>query len=92
MQSRRLRLAARLVGLLGDKATIEPGSDLERASRAAQLFLLAPERPEDRSWSEFEDAWARARQRRMTRIKARMRDAAAGRPSGSLNRLGKRRR
>lgn len=92
VQARRMMLAARLVGLLGDKAWVEPGSDLERATRAASMFLLAREAPEDRSWSEFEDAWARARQRRMTRIKARMRDALGGRPAGGLNRLGKRRR
>ena len=87
-----MALAARLVGLLGDTATIEPGSDLERATRAASLFLLSRQTPEERSWSEFEDAWAAARQRRMRRITSRMRDALTGREGSPLNRRGKRRR
>ncbi len=91
MSGGRPQLAARLVGLLGD-AWIEPGSDLERAKKAAALFLMAPETPEDRSWSTFEDAWSRVRSRRMRRIKDRMRASITGRPGQRTNRLGKKRR
>jgi len=92
MSAGRPQLAARLVGLLGDKAYVEPGSDLERAQKAASLFLMAPEAPEDRSWSDFEDAWSRVRSRRMRRIKDRMRASITGRPTGRTNRLGKKSR
>lgn len=92
VQARRMQLAARLVGLLGDKAYVEPGSDLERAQKAAALLLMSKETPEERSWSVFEDAWSSVRRRRMKRIKARMRDSISGRPSAGLNRLGKKRR
>ncbi len=91
MEARRPRLAARLVGLLGDWIEIEPGSELARAQRAAHLLLFDKRRPEDLSWSELEDAWDRVRQRRMRRIKARMRASMAG--SGArFGRLGNRRR
>ncbi len=92
MDARRVQLAARLVGLLGDKAYIEPGSDLERAQKAAALFVMHKPTPEDRSWSEFEDAWSVVRSRRMKRIKARMRASITGRSGTRLNRLGKKRR
>lgn len=92
MDARRVKLAARLVGLLGDKAYVEPGSELERAQKAAALFVMHKPTPEEQSWSDFEDAWSRVRSRRMTRIKARMRASIAGRPTGRLNRLGKKRR
>ncbi len=92
MDARRVQLAARLVGLLGDKAFVEPGSDLERAQKAAALFVMNAATPEEQSWSEFEDAWAAVRRRRMKRIKARMRASIAGRPTERLNRLGKKRR
>jgi len=92
MAASRPQLAARLVGLLGDKAYVEPGSDLDRAQKAAKLFLMAPEAPEDRSWSTFEDAWSRVRSRRMRRIKDRMRASITGRPTSRTNRLGKKSR
>lgn len=91
MAERRPRLAARLVGLLGERVEVEPGSDLDRARKAAELFLFDRQRPEDVSWSELEDAWSLARQRRMTRIKRRMRDVLNNAP-GRRNRLGKPRR
>jgi hypothetical protein len=91
MGERRPRLAARLVQLLDDHIEIEPGSDLERAHRAASLLLHDRQTPEDRSWSELEDAWSQARRRRMRRIKDRMRRSMRGEP-GRLNRLGKPRR
>ncbi len=91
MAERRPRLAARLVGLLGEKIEIEPGSDLDRAQRAAHLLLFDKQRPEDQSWSELEDAWGQIRRRRMRRIKSRMRASLAG--SGArFGRLGNRRR
>ena len=92
MAASRPKLAARLVGLLGDKAYVEPGSDLDRAQKAAKLFLMAPETPEDRSWSAFEDAWSQVRSRRMRRIKDRMRASITGRPTSRTNRLGKKSR
>lgn len=91
MADRRPRLAARLVGLLGDQVEIEPGSELDKAQRAAHLYLFDRQRPEELSWSELEDAWSLARHRRMTRIKRRMRDALNG-SSTHRNRLGKPRR
>ncbi len=91
MQDRRPRLAARLVGLLGDKVEIEPGSDLERARNAANLLLFDTQRPEDLSWSELEEAWDRVRRRRMKRIKSRMRAAMTG-STARIGRLGNRRR
>lgn len=91
MEQRRPRLAARLVGLLGDKVEVEPGSDLERAQGAARLLLFDKQRPEDLSWSELEDAWSRVRHRRMQRIKSRMRAAITG-SSDRFGRLGKKRR
>ena len=91
MDDRRPRLAARLVGLLGDKVEIEPGSDLERAQQAARLLLFDKQRPEDVSWSELEEAWGRVRRRRMKRIKGRMRAAITG-AGTRFGRLGNRRR
>lgn len=91
MGERRPRLAARLVGLLGDLIEIEPGSDLDRAQRAAHLLLFDRARPSELSWSELEDAWDRVRRRRMRRIKSRMRASMTG--SGArFGRLGNRRR
>jgi len=92
MDARRVKLAARLVGLLGDKATIEPGSDLDRAQKAAALFVMNKPSPAEQSWADFEDAWAAVRRRRMRRIKERMRASITGRPGQRWNRLGKKRR
>ena len=91
MDARRPRLAARLVGLLGDKVEIEPGSDLDRAQQAARLLLFDKQRPEDLSWSELEDAWGRVRRRRMRRIRRRMRASMTGN-GARFGRLGNRRR
>ena len=79
MGDRRPRLAARLVSLLDQHVEIEPGSPLERAQRAARLLLHDREKPEDRSWSELELAWAELRRHRMRRIRRRMRNALNGR-------------
>jgi hypothetical protein len=81
---RRPILAARLVGLLDGRVTIPPGSAAEHAQRAAR-FLLHSARDERGSWSvadgAFEDlevAWSEVRSDRMRRIRARQRDALAG--------------
>jgi hypothetical protein len=85
MDARRPLLAARLVTLLDDHITIEPGSDLDRARRAAHFVVLNKPSPGDRSWSALEDAWRVAREVRMQRIKRRMRL----RMSGKQERVGK---
>lgn len=77
MAARRPLLAARLVNLLDDHVEIEPGSPVERAQQAARL-MLRQERPEDRSWSELEDAWNQVRRSRMRRISLRQRRHLAG--------------
>lgn len=92
MDARRPRLAARLVGLLEDHVEIEPGSPIDRARAAARMVLMREVRPEDVSWSEFEDAWSEARRSRMNRLMRRQRqrlvgDASRiGRVSGSRRR------
>ena len=85
MDARRPLLAARLVQLLDDLIAIEPGSDLDRARRAAQFVVMNKPSPGDRSWSALEDAWRVAREVRMQRIKRRMRL----RMSGQQERVGK---
>lgn len=85
MQARRPRLAARLVGLLDDRIHIEPGSDLDRARRAAALLLLAraPVDPQPLV-DDLDQAWQLARQARMRRITSRMRARASAAPEGLL--------
>lgn len=78
MEARRPKLAARLVNLLDDHVEIEPGSAIERAQMAARLYLTH-ETPEDRSWSELEDAWTEARRSRMQRLNLRQRQRMTGR-------------
>ena len=85
VQARRPMLAARLFALLDDHVEIPPGSALERASRAAQLWLRRKEAPEERSWSQFEDDWETVREARVWRYKQRMRD----RLSGTTRRIGR---
>ncbi|MCB9671039.1 MAG: hypothetical protein H6736_10815 [Alphaproteobacteria bacterium] len=78
IQERRPRLAGRLFQLLDDQLDPEPGSALDRAARAARMFLVRDELPEDRSWSALEEAWIDARRGRVRRIKQRWRDRLAG--------------
>jgi len=92
ISARRPMLSARLVNLLGEQVEIEPGSALAQAQRAAGLVILARGTPEDRSWSELEDAWRNARKNRMHRIRHRMRERISGKPEGRLDRHGRRRR
>lgn len=93
LAARRPRLAARLVGLVGDHVEIEPGSPLEQAQRAASLFLMRKPSPEENSWSELEDAWSRCRKQRMNRIRSRMRQSLKGSTAPErVGRLGRRRR
>jgi len=92
MSAQRPMLSARLVNLLGEHVEIEPGSPLARAQRAAGLVILARGTPEDRSWSELEEAWSIARKNRMHRIRHRMRERLSGKPERRLGRHGRRRR
>ncbi len=79
LEERRPRLAARLVGLLDRHVEIEPGSAVERARRAAQLIVVRRNEGFQQAWDDLEDAWKRARQRRMRRIRARQRRTLGGR-------------
>ena len=89
MDARRPALAARLVGLLGDRVEIEPGSALERAHKAARLFLVDPKA--DHNARLLDEAWREARQLRLRRIKRRMRQS--GRLDGPrVGRFGRDRR
>ncbi len=92
MDDRRPQLAARLVQLLDEHFEPEPGSPLERAQRAATLFLTRKNTPEENSWSEFEDAWRALRQSRMRRSRMRMRDRLMGQRTKRIGRLDRRRR
>jgi hypothetical protein len=87
MAARRPRLAARLVGLLDGHYEIEPGSALDRARKAARLVLTNKARPEDNSWSEFEDAWTDVRRGRMNRIRRRQRRSLTGKEPKRIGRL-----
>ena len=91
IDARRPRLAGRLFQLVDDRIDPEPGSPLDRAARAARMFLVNRSRPEDVSWSELEDAWRDARRARMRRIKQRQRDHLAG-VRRRIGRLDRRRR
>ena len=87
MAARRPRLAARLVGLLDNHFEIAPGSALDRAQKAARLVLTNRARPEDNSWSEFEDAWTEVRRGRMNRIRRRQRHHLTGKEPKRIGRL-----
>lgn len=78
IEERRPRLAGRLFQLVDDRIDPEPGSPLDRAARAARMFLVNKPAPEDHSWSELEIAWVSARRGRVRRIKQRWRDRLAG--------------
>lgn len=90
MEARRPRLAARLVNLLDEQVEFEPGSPVERARQAARLVLMQ-ETPDDRSWSELDEAWRSLRRRRMRRIGRRQRQALTGRAE-RIGRFGRRSR
>ena len=78
IDDRRPRLAGRLFQLLDEQIDPEPGSALDRAARAARLFLFRKTRPQDHSWSELTEAWEQAHRGRMRRIKQRQRDRHSG--------------
>jgi hypothetical protein len=78
IEARRPRLAGRLFQLVDERIDPEPGSSLDRAARAARMFLVNKTRPEDQSWSALEEAWITARRSRVRRIKQRWRDRLAG--------------
>jgi len=77
MAERRPRLAARLVGFVEDFVDIEPGSALDRARTAARLLLVTPVDPQE-VFDELESAWRDAHNRRIWRMKRRMRQRASG--------------
>lgn len=91
VSERRVLLAGRLFQLLDERIDPEPGSPLDRAAKAARLWLAPKLRPEDVSWSELDEAWDAARQSRVRRIKQRMRDRLDG-VDRRIGRLDRRRR
>lgn len=91
VEARRTLLAGRLFQLLDEHIDPEPGSALDRAARAARLWLAPRHAPEDVSWSELDEAWADARRARVRRIKQRWRDQIAGREQ-RIGRFDRRRR
>lgn len=89
VDARRPRLAARLVGLLPDRVEIEPGSALERASRAARLLLVDVSSPVH--FNALDEAWASFRKTRVKRMKTRMREAMKREPQ-RVSRFGRKAR
>ena len=90
--ARRPQLAARLFQMLDGRVEPEPGSALERASRAARLLLFRKAAPlDDATWYDLEEAWASVRRNRVRRIKRRWRDRLAGR-NQTIRRHDRRRR
>ena len=77
LEAKRPQLAARLVGLLDDDVDHEPDSPLLRAQRAANLLLIQP--TEQQYASDFEEAWAETKRKRIRKIKKRMRSRTLGR-------------
>lgn len=93
--AKRIRLAARVAGLLEDHDDIEPDSPLEKALRAARLLLIHRNTPEERSWAELDEAMNQLRQERFVRAKGRMRRNSrhnAGDFFGLVSHFAKRRR
>ena len=78
LEAKRPQLAARLVGLLDDDdVDHNPNSPLLRAQRAANLLLIQP--TEQPYASDFEEAWAETKRKRIRKIKKRMRSRTLGR-------------
>lgn len=71
MQSRRPRLAARLVQLLPEHVEIAPGSALERAQKAAGFLVLDASDVE--LYNALDEAWREVRRSRMRRMLRRQR-------------------
>jgi len=86
LDARRPLLAARLVGLLEGRVDFEPGSDLERASRAAQFLLVNPKA--QHAFDDFTDAWRSARRSKVNRIKQQQRLRMRGKQH-TVSRLGR---
>jgi hypothetical protein len=86
IEGRRPQLAARLVSLLDEQVEVEPGSALERASRAGRMLMLPEPSPE--AFQELQAAWILARRMRIRRITRRMRPNkdSRGRPPRSTRR------
>lgn len=71
IEGQRPQLAARLVNLLDEQVEIEPGSPLDRASRASRMMMLAE--PSPNAFQDLQAAWILARRMRVRRITRRMR-------------------
>jgi len=71
MDERRPMVAARLVQLLPDHVEVEPGSALDRASRAAGMLVLDSKNVE--LFNALDEAWRSVRKKRMRRMLKRQR-------------------
>lgn len=84
MADRRPMLAARLVGLLDGRVEIAEGSAAAHAQRAARFLVHTAKEVrgewsvEDGAFEDLEAAWGDVRRDRMSRIRARQRDALEG--------------
>ncbi|MFT7520019.1 MAG: hypothetical protein ACI9MC_002163 [Kiritimatiellia bacterium] len=86
IQARRPLLAARLVQLLPTRIEIEPGSDLERATRAASMLVVDTQNIE--LFNAMDDAWRSVRRRRMRRMMQRQKLRGRG-EQWSIPRVGR---
>ncbi|MCO4744797.1 MAG: hypothetical protein KC912_08410 [Proteobacteria bacterium] len=93
---RRPMLAARLVGLLDGRVEIPEGSAAHRAQGAARFLVVSAREVrgewsvEDAAFEDLEAAWSEVRRGRMDRIRARQRDALAGKKT-RIGRVARRR-
>jgi len=69
----RPQLAGRLVGLLGGRVEIEPGSALDRARGVARLLVIAKPEAVAALAEDLDKAWLDARRSQMLQVRARMR-------------------
>lgn len=69
LRERRPRLAARIVALLPDDVAAEPGSPVDRARRAAALWIA--DQDDGEAFDAWADAFAEFRRRRMRRWRGR---------------------
>lgn len=90
--AQRPRLAARLFGLLEEELDIEPGSELDRARRAAR-FLVVEGGPAAlaQHWDDLQSSWTLARRTLAKRRRIRRRSRLEGKDP-SQDRLNRHRR
>lgn len=91
IEERRPTLAGRLFNLVDDQIDPEPGTPLHKAAMAARMLLFRKATPDERSWSELDDAWIAVRRARVRRIKQRWRDRLKGKER-RIGRLERKRR